>query len=108
MRAARSATRWRGPATFEELQNIANFLMAPGQCDWLTGQSIMMDGANALANGSDFFELRHWTDARLGRSARSASKRRTRRIDPDGDQDRDLTIATARAQATVAGMAAKS
>jgi NAD(P)-dependent dehydrogenase (short-subunit alcohol dehydrogenase family) len=51
------------PGTFEELQNIANFLMAPGQCDWLTGQSIMMDGANALANGSGFFELRHWTDA---------------------------------------------
>jgi NAD(P)-dependent dehydrogenase (short-subunit alcohol dehydrogenase family) len=51
------------PGTFEELQNIATFLMAPGQCDWLTGQSIMMDGANALANGSGFFELRHWTDA---------------------------------------------
>jgi len=51
------------PGTFEELQNIATFLMAPGQCDWLTGQSIMMDGANALANGSGFFELRHWSDA---------------------------------------------
>ena len=51
------------PGTFEELQNIATFLMAPGQCDWLTGQSIMMDGGNALANGSGFYELRHWTDA---------------------------------------------
>ena len=49
--------------TFEELQHLAVFLMAPGQCDWLSGQSIMMDGANALANGSGFFELRHWTDA---------------------------------------------
>ena len=45
-----------------ELQNIAAFLMAPGQCDWLTGQSIMMDGANALANGGNFYELRQWSD----------------------------------------------
>jgi NAD(P)-dependent dehydrogenase (short-subunit alcohol dehydrogenase family) len=45
-----------------ELQNIAAFLMAPGQCDWLTGQSIMMDGGNALANGGSFYELRQWSD----------------------------------------------
>ena len=49
--------------TFEELQNIANFLMAPGQCDWLTGQSIMMDGGSALATGGNFYELRQWSDA---------------------------------------------
>ena len=47
----------------EELQNLATFLMAPGQCDWLTGQSIMMDGGNALANGGNFYELREWSDA---------------------------------------------
>jgi len=46
-----------------ELQNLASFLMAPGQCDWLTGQSIMMDGGNALANGGNFYELRQWSDA---------------------------------------------
>jgi NAD(P)-dependent dehydrogenase (short-subunit alcohol dehydrogenase family) len=46
-----------------ELQNLAAFLMAPGQCDWLTGQSIMMDGGNALANGGNFYELREWSDA---------------------------------------------
>lgn len=45
-----------------ELQNLAAFLMSPGQCDWLTGQSIMMDGANALANGGNFYELRQWSD----------------------------------------------
>ena len=45
-----------------ELQNLAAFLMAPGQCDWLTGQSIMMDGGNALANGGSFYELRNWSD----------------------------------------------
>ena len=46
-----------------ELQNLAAFLMAPGQCDWLTGQSIMMDGGNALATGGNFYELRQWKDA---------------------------------------------
>ncbi|MDQ7973183.1 MAG: SDR family oxidoreductase [Rhodocyclaceae bacterium] len=46
-----------------ELQNLATFLMAPGQCDWLTGQSIMMDGGNALATGGNFYELRQWSDA---------------------------------------------
>ena len=46
-----------------ELQNLAGFLMASGQCDWLTGQSIMMDGGNALATGGNFYELRHWSDA---------------------------------------------
>jgi NAD(P)-dependent dehydrogenase (short-subunit alcohol dehydrogenase family) len=45
-----------------ELQNLAAFLMAPGQCDWLTGQSIMMDGGNALATGGNFYELREWSD----------------------------------------------
>lgn len=46
-----------------ELQNLAAFLMARGQCDWLTGQSIMMDGGNALATGGNFYELRQWSDA---------------------------------------------
>jgi NAD(P)-dependent dehydrogenase (short-subunit alcohol dehydrogenase family) len=50
------------PGEFSELQNLASFLMAPGQCDWLTGQSIMMDGGNALATGGNFYELRQWTD----------------------------------------------
>ncbi|MDM0013580.1 SDR family oxidoreductase [Variovorax sp. J22P168] len=46
-----------------ELQNLAAFLMSPGQCDWLTGQSIMMDGGGALATGGNFYELRQWSDA---------------------------------------------
>jgi hypothetical protein len=46
-----------------ELQNLATFLMAPGQCDWLTGQTIMMDGGNAIASGGNFYELREWSDA---------------------------------------------
>ncbi len=51
------------PGQMSELQNLASFLMANGQCDWLTGQSIMMDGANALATGGNFYELRQWTDS---------------------------------------------
>jgi len=51
------------PGTMTELQNLATFLMSPGHCDWLTGQSIMMDGGNALATGGNFYELREWSDA---------------------------------------------
>jgi len=47
--------------TISELQNLVVFLLSRG-CDWLTGQSIMMDGANHLANGGNFYEMRHWTD----------------------------------------------
>jgi NAD(P)-dependent dehydrogenase (short-subunit alcohol dehydrogenase family) len=50
------------PGQMSELQNLAAFLMAPGQCDWLSGESIMMDGAGALANGGNFYELRSWSD----------------------------------------------
>lgn len=49
------------PGRMSELQNLAAFLMAPAQCDWLTGQSIMMDGGNALATGGNFYELRNWS-----------------------------------------------
>lgn len=51
------------PGEMRELQNLAVFLMAPGQCDWLTGQSIMMDGGSALATGGNFYALRSWSDA---------------------------------------------
>jgi len=46
----------------EELQNLAAFLMSGG-CNWLSGQSIMMDGAAHLGMGGNFYELRHWQDA---------------------------------------------
>ncbi|MFM8609277.1 MAG: SDR family oxidoreductase [Burkholderiaceae bacterium] len=45
-----------------ELEKLATFLMAPGHCDWLTGQSIMMDGGAALAMGGNFYELRSLSD----------------------------------------------
>jgi len=60
-------SRERNPMAREgkmsELQNLATFLMAPGQCDWLTGQSIFMDGGHALATGGNFYELRTWSEA---------------------------------------------
>jgi len=51
------------PGRMSELQNLSTFLMAPGVCDWLTGQSIFMDGGNAIATGGNFYELRQWSDS---------------------------------------------
>jgi NAD(P)-dependent dehydrogenase (short-subunit alcohol dehydrogenase family) len=51
------------PGRMSELQNLATFLMAPGGCDWLTGQSIFMDGGHALATGGNFYALRTWSDS---------------------------------------------
>jgi NAD(P)-dependent dehydrogenase (short-subunit alcohol dehydrogenase family) len=45
-----------------ELQNLAAFLLADG-CEWLTGQTIALDGAGHLANGASFTELFSWGDA---------------------------------------------
>jgi NAD(P)-dependent dehydrogenase (short-subunit alcohol dehydrogenase family) len=56
----------------EELQNLATFLLADG-CEWLTGQTITLDGSQSHANGSNFYELRHWTDAQW-QAAREAIK----------------------------------
>jgi NAD(P)-dependent dehydrogenase (short-subunit alcohol dehydrogenase family) len=47
-----------------ELQNLATFLMADG-CEWLTGETIAVDGAGYLATGSGayFTELDKLSDA---------------------------------------------
>ena len=45
-----------------ELQNLATFLMAEG-CEWLTGETIAVDGAGYLANGGSFSELDKLSDA---------------------------------------------
>jgi NAD(P)-dependent dehydrogenase (short-subunit alcohol dehydrogenase family) len=45
-----------------ELQNLATFLMADG-CEWLSGETIAIDGAGYLANGGSFAELDKLTDA---------------------------------------------
>jgi NAD(P)-dependent dehydrogenase (short-subunit alcohol dehydrogenase family) len=48
----------------EELQNLATFLMADG-CEWLTGETIVIDGAGTLATGSGayFTQLDKLSDA---------------------------------------------
>jgi NAD(P)-dependent dehydrogenase (short-subunit alcohol dehydrogenase family) len=45
-----------------ELQNLASFLIAEG-ADWMSGQVITIDGANALATGGNFYNYRSYEDA---------------------------------------------
>ena len=45
-----------------ELQNLATFLMADG-CEWLTGETIAIDGGGYLATGAYFTELDNMSDA---------------------------------------------
>ena len=47
--------------TMEELQNLAVFLISGG-CDWINGETIALDGGQALATGAGFYELRNWSD----------------------------------------------
>jgi NAD(P)-dependent dehydrogenase (short-subunit alcohol dehydrogenase family) len=44
-----------------ELQNLATFLMADG-VQWLTGQTLTIDGANSLATGGNFYHFKDWSD----------------------------------------------
>jgi len=55
-----------------ELQNLAVFLMADA-CEFLTGQTIAVDGGANLVNGGSFNELFKWGDAEWAR-AREAIK----------------------------------
>jgi NAD(P)-dependent dehydrogenase (short-subunit alcohol dehydrogenase family) len=65
----------------EELQNLAAFLMSDG-CDWLTGEIIAMDGAQALATGGNFYELRRWGDGEW-KTAREAIQAQNERDKAD-------------------------
>ncbi|MCZ7566865.1 MAG: SDR family oxidoreductase [Burkholderiales bacterium] len=44
-----------------ELANLATFLMADG-CEWLTGQTIALDGAAHLVTHGNFYDLAAWGD----------------------------------------------
>jgi NAD(P)-dependent dehydrogenase (short-subunit alcohol dehydrogenase family) len=63
----------------EELQNLAAFLLSDG-CDWLTGETIAMDGAQGYATGGNFYELRRWGDGewKAARAAIEAQNARDR------------------------------
>ena len=81
---AGARTRAQNPmgrvGTMEELQNLAVFLISGG-CDWINGETIAMDGAQALAMGGNFYQLRDWTDAdwTAARDAPSGSRSPIRR-----------------------------
>lgn len=55
--------------TAAELQNLVAWLLGD-QCDWLTGQAIMLDGANHLAHGSLFSPLLALSEAQWDDVAR--------------------------------------
>ncbi|MEM7523271.1 MAG: SDR family oxidoreductase [Pseudomonadota bacterium] len=48
--------------TLEEMGDLAAFLMS-GRSDWINGETIAMDGGQALATGGSFYQLRDWGDA---------------------------------------------
>ena len=56
------ANPMRRVGEMSELQNLAAFLMADG-CEWLTGETIAIDGAGYLATGAYFTELDKMSDA---------------------------------------------
>jgi len=62
---------------FEDIRNLAAFLMSPG-ASWISGETVALDGANALATGGNFYELRHWTGEDWAK-ARSAIERHNRK-----------------------------
>jgi hypothetical protein len=98
------------PGEFAELQNLATFLMAPGRCDWLTGQSIMMDGGSALATGGNlkaedavrdgYDELTHINQVMLNFVVRPGDDTRTlARFTRIGDDAQTLDLASPKAKA---------
>ena len=56
------STPMRRVGQMPELQNLAAFLMADG-CEFLTGETIAIDGGGYLANGASFTELDKMSDA---------------------------------------------
>ncbi len=64
-----------------ELQNLIVFLLSDG-CDYLTGQTIAIDGGQHLAGPSTFADLAGMTDAQW-QSAREAIARSTQRDKAD-------------------------
>tara|TARA_R100000935_G_C2839007_1_gene169914 strand:- start:2452 stop:3351 length:900 start_codon:yes stop_codon:yes gene_type:complete len=53
-----------------ELANLAAYLMSPG-AEYVTGQTIAIDGARYLATGGNFASLRSWTDEEWAASRQS-------------------------------------
>jgi hypothetical protein len=60
-----------------ELQNLVTFLLSEG-CNYLTGQTIAIDGGQHLAGPSTFADLSHLNEAQW-QAARVAVQRSTER-----------------------------
>jgi len=69
-----------------ELGNLAAFLMADG-CQWLSGETIALDGAYHLAQGAYFTQYMDWTDEQW-QAAREAIQAQT-------EKDKRLRTTTA-------------
>ncbi len=54
--------------TMEELQNVATFLISGG-CDWITGETIAMDGGAGARDGRQFLSAARLEQRRLGTGA---------------------------------------
>lgn len=48
--------------TDQDIGNLAAYILAPGNT-WLNGQTITLDGGDALANGAYFTDYQSWDDA---------------------------------------------
>ncbi|MFA4914607.1 MAG: SDR family oxidoreductase [Burkholderiaceae bacterium] len=75
---------WRRLGKMSELGNLAAFLMADG-CQWLSGETIALDGAYHLAQGAYFTQYMDWTDEQW-QTARAAIQAQT-------DKDKRLRTA---------------
>ncbi|HEY1608622.1 MAG TPA: SDR family oxidoreductase [Paraburkholderia sp.] len=68
-----------------ELANLSAFLLADG-CEWLSGETIAIDGAHHLANGAYFTQYADWSDgqwaaARERIQAQTAKDKALRTVD---------------------------
>ncbi len=79
----------------EELQNLAVFLISGG-CDWISGETIAMDGAQALAMGGNFYQPARLVRMPNGSRHATASKRRTKRTRRSGGKGRKIIRPAAR------------
>lgn len=73
-RAIENPTRRLG--TGDDIGNLAAYMLAPGNT-WLNGQTITLDGGDALANGAYFTDYQFWSDddwANAKQMAKSANQ----------------------------------
>ena len=70
-------TRWAAAERSKNCRTSRCSSVSDG-CRWLNGETIAMDGGQALATGGNFYELRKWDDAQWT-AARDAIKAQNER-----------------------------